>query len=169
MKTQIITTLAAIIGLSACSMMPTATPENAASVTFGLKDTDGESVLTFWRKIDANGEKGSRFSIGGTSKVGLIMNMGFDSYAPIAKELAPGTYFLDSFQVNSGQKFCTSEGGHYMLRNGWDDATNKPLFVSFTVKENQNLTLPVITFAADCKSASFDNASKIFNVGTRFQ
>jgi hypothetical protein len=161
--------IAGAMALTACAMAPTAQSEHPAAVTFGVKDADGESVLTFWRKMNDDGTKGKRFSVGGTSTAGLMMNTGFDAYAPIEKQLDAGTYFLDSFQVNSGSKFCVSQGGHYMMRNGWDDGNNKPLFVSFTVQEAQMLTLPVITFAADCKSASFDNASKIFTVGAKFE
>lgn len=161
--------IAGAIVLTACAMAPTAQSTNPANVTFGLKDSDGESVLTFWRKIDSDGTKGGRFSVGGTSTAGLIMNTGFSNYESIEKQLDAGTYFLDSFQVNSGDKFCVSEAGHYMFRNGWDDKNNKPLFVSFNVKEGQTVKLPVITFANDCKSVSFDNAAKIFTVGSKFQ
>ena len=159
-----------IVLVTACAMTPTPKSDYPADVTFQFKSYNDDSALTFWRKIESNGGKGDRFSIGGASRTALMMNMGFSSFEPVAQQLDPGTYFLDSFQASSSVGgaggFCLSESGHYMFRNGWDDANNKPLYLSFSVEEGQKLTLPMVQFDENC-NASFSDPEKIFTVGEK--
>ena len=166
---KIICTIGAI-ALSACALQPSVTSQNPANVTFQFKNAQNESVLTFWRKINENGTKGDRFSVGIPQSTGLL-NLDFPEYSPEFVELDPGTYFLDSFQVpvnTTGAKYCLSESGHYLLRNGWDAENQKPLYMSFTVREKQNLELPVVTFNNDC-AASFNDSEKVLTVGDKLK
>ena len=128
--------------LAACATVPKAS-DDASEVTFYF-ESGGKSVLTFWKKINDNGSKGKVFSVGGNSQFGLMMNSGFKApYAETIK-LAPGTYYLDSLQVATASGFVVSQGKQYALRNGWDDADNKPLYLSFTVIDGQDLVLPKV-------------------------
>ena len=150
------------------------TSANPASVTFRFRTDSNYAVLSFWRRIDpATGEKGSRFAVGQSAMSG-IMNVARTVYSPWKEKLDPGTYYLDSFQFPVGSdKIYVSQGGHYMLRNGWDDKAGAPLYLSFSVREGQTLELPDVTVSSD-KSESepkalfkFDDPNKVFSVGAR--
>lgn len=66
--------LAAAFLLTSCATYSVKTPD-PATVTMKVEH-NGDSVLTFWRKINADGTKGQRFSVGGNSTFALFMNMG---------------------------------------------------------------------------------------------
>ena len=139
--------------LVSCSQsVPTPQTENTASVRINVASTDGKSALTFWRSIDAQGNKGKRFSIGGASSFGLLSNSNFKKAQYETLELDAGIYYLDSFQIQEGKRFIVSEQKHYTARNGWDDKANKPFFLAFSVKEGENLELPPIVIKADVKN-----------------
>jgi len=144
MKKVVLLMMLILIGLSACATAPSI-PKGAKSseVTFYFYGND-LSALTFWRKINDDGSKGKRFSVGGTSQFGLIMNSGFKKPFEENINLEAGTYFLDSFQVSTKDGFVVSQGKNYALRNGWDDDNKKPLYMSFTVEEGKDLILPRI-------------------------
>lgn len=155
-----------VFSLSSCGTVPTPTSKNPAEVTFRFKETvaykngasEDNSVLTFWRKIEEDGKKSGRIAVG----------KAFRLYDPTTIQLDPGTYYLDSFQVGSSQNsFCVSQGGHYLTRNGWDDAANKPYYLSFTIKEGDVLELPEVVFNSDCKSAAFKDPKNVFTVGSK--
>ncbi|MCL2798970.1 MAG: hypothetical protein FWD54_01625 [Endomicrobia bacterium] len=171
----------ALISLSSCASAPknnvsenvkedvAKSVPNYSNVTFYF-ESGGKSVLTFWRKINDDGSKGKRFSIGGASKAALFMNGGFRDPFPQTVKLKPGTYYLDSFQTASG---IVSQKKHYLLRNGWDDKENKPLFLSFTITDNQSIVLPKVeiiplkqsdnTYRVEFK---IDENKDIFTLGT---
>lgn len=147
-----------------CAGKPDVTTESPSVVVFQFtSDYNNTSMLSFWRKIEVGGEKGPRFSIG-VSQAKLFMNSSFPKYAPVTMKLDPGTYYLDSFEVPvSGKVNCLSEKKHFKSRNGWDDAAQQPLFLSFTVEEGQHLILPQVVFSG-C-TASFTDEENIFTVG----
>jgi hypothetical protein len=152
--------------LIGCAMKPTVT-ENSQPVVFQFKSSyKNLNVITFFRKIEADGTKGDRFMIG-QSQANALMNMPVGAFAPETVLLEPGTYYLDSFQVSvDDSTFCVSEKGHYSQRNGWDDAANQPLFLSFTVKHGESLVLPEVIFTA-CKPTIKD-AEGVFSLGKEF-
>jgi hypothetical protein len=163
MKTNYILSLIAVAGLTACAMQAKIQSDNPASVTFSIKGKNDSNALTFWRKIDANGKKGRRFSLG-QSQAASFMNAGLPEFAPETINLDPGTYYLDSYQASG----CVSENTHFMMRNGWDDANNKPLYMSFTVSEGQTLNLPIVEFDFNCKTTITGDTSKI-QIGSKFK
>lgn len=154
-----------LILISACASNPNVASKNPAEVTFQFMDTKNLASLTFWRKIESNGNKGDRFSVG-VPTFNLVMNTNFPTSKPETITLDPGTYYLDSFQVGNT---CVSQSGHFKSRNGWDDNLKKPLYLSFSVKEGQKLTLPVVTFKYDCETASFKDPKKIFTTGNKLK
>jgi len=134
-----------------------------SNVIFDFSSEKAVSVLTFWRKIGDDGKKGKRFSV--------AFKKPFDySAKPRIKRLAPGTYYLDSFQVTYDRYFVVSQGGHFLLRNGWDDEENKPKYLSFTVKENEEIILPgveIIVFE-DIKKATLGGYFIAQGIGFNF-
>ena len=154
--------------LCSCATKPKVVSEHSSTVVINTKSSYNDTaVLTFWRKIEADGTKGKRFSSGISQMTG-ILNMNFPKAKPDTVPLDPGTYFLDSYQVPmGGGKDCISEGVHYTARNGWDDKNNAPHYVSFTVKEGQTLNLPEIIFTG-C-AAEFDNTDNVYTTGARWK
>ncbi|PAF46892.1 hypothetical protein BKH41_08470 [Helicobacter sp. 12S02232-10] len=129
--------------LASCAIYSVKTPDPA--IVSICVEHQGISVLTFWRKLNADGTKGQRFSVGGNSRLKLIMNTGFKKAYTETLKLDAGTYYLDSYQIDLGNsQFLISQDGAFNERNGWDDKNSKPLYVSFEVKPNQHLTLPPI-------------------------
>jgi hypothetical protein len=163
MKVKHMLPIIAVAGLTACVMQAKIQSDNPASVTFSMKGKNDRNALTFWRKIDSSGAKGSRFSMG-QSQAASFMNSGLPEFAPETIKLDPGTYYLDSYQ-SSG---CVSEHTRFMMRNGWDDANNKPLYMSFTVSEGQTLNLPIVEFDSNCKATITGDTSKI-QIGSKFK
>jgi hypothetical protein len=137
-KISFVLTVLFLTGLFSCVSIPKSS-ENGSSITFYF-ESEGRTVLTFWRKINEDGSKGKRFSIGGGSKMALIMNSGFGKPYSQTVKLDAGTYYLDSFETVS----IVSQKAHYASRNGWDDENNKPLYMSFTISDNQNIVLPKV-------------------------
>lgn len=120
------------------------TAKSKVSVNFY---NENSSVLTFWRRIDGNVEKGKRFSLCGGSKFSLFFNLGFKKPFTDTVKLLPGTYYLDSFQIGFNP-FILSQRGHFLFRNGWDEENNKPMYLSFRVEEGKDLVLPKIEIVA---------------------
>lgn len=159
--------------LSACASAPK--PQGSgpqgpspARVTVQLKSASGLSVIAFWRKIEEGGVKGERLLTGQSKFAAMVLNKPPAPFKPHRLNLAAGTYYLDSFQVDRPGGFCVSQAGHYTGRNGWDDAAQKPFYLSFTVQEAQVLVLPEVTFDGDCV-ASFEDAQAVFTVGDRLK
>ncbi|MDR1693925.1 MAG: hypothetical protein LBR70_01850 [Lactobacillaceae bacterium] len=153
--------------ISACASNLAVKSDNPAEATFKFKTPDNDAVLTFWRRIEPDGLKSSRFSVGVPTAT-LAMNGTFPRYYEESVQLDAGTYYLDSFQIPvSSTEFCVSQGGHYMLRNGWDDENNNPYYLSFTVKDGEKAVLPLVTMETDCETASFSDPNKRFTVGSR--
>jgi hypothetical protein len=171
MKAKIIISIMTAAGLVGCAMQPAIKSDNPANITMRFKSENNKSVMTFWREMKADGTKGSRFMVG-VDRGTALMNMNFAGYAPNVVQLDPGAYFLDSYQApvssKPGVAYCVSQGGHYMTRNGWDDENKRPVYMSFIVKENQNLTLPMVQFDADCKPTITDDKTGI-TFGEKFQ
>jgi hypothetical protein len=146
---------------------------NPAEVTFHFEGNE-RSALTFWRKLDANGKKGQIFSVGGNSKAKLMMNSGFKKPYSDTIMLDEGMYYLDSYQIVSGNGFIVSEGTHYTRRNGWDKEANAPLYLSFEVKSGQKLTLPKVNIIVKRESKDkfltkleYEDPNKIFIAGKK--
>ncbi|MDR2884060.1 MAG: hypothetical protein LBV09_03025 [Deferribacteraceae bacterium] len=139
-----------------------------SQVIFNFKSSyNDRSVLTFWRKIEADGTKGERFFVGGGTTFSLMMNLPFPPFAPKTVELEAGRYYLDSYQVPiEGGKYCVSEGTHYTQRNGWDDTKGQPKYLSFTVEEGSGLTLPEVVFNG-CEP-TINDTQKVFTLGAVF-
>jgi hypothetical protein len=180
-----------VMGVVACAMKPKV-DGNASSVTFRFKSSYDQNVLTFWRKIEADGTKGDRFSVG-VPQFSLLMNFSYPAYSPETVQLAPGTYYLDSYQVPisladyraardaeddkardkdgpvflsfNGDEYCVSEKGHYTTRNGWDDAKGQPFLLSFIV-DHGDVLLPEVTFQG-C-NPTFADPEGIFTLGNKF-
>lgn len=157
--------------VGACAMQPGLNCENPASVTFNFQSENNKNAMTFWRKIESDGTKGSRFMLG-QSTGSAFMNMNFPEYYPETRDIDPGTYYLDSYQVAVSSKpgiaYCVSQGGHYMTRNGWDDENNQPLYISFTVSEGEQLNLPMVKFDAECQPTITGDTSKV-KIGSKFK
>lgn len=149
--------------------------QNPATVSFDFEG-NGKSALTFWRKINPDGTKDSVFSVGGNTKAALMMNSGFKYPESETIKLDAGTYYLDSFQIDNNNGFIVSESGHYLMRNGWDKANNKPYFLSFTVKEGETLVLPRVNIKAEVIGNynptvkfrfEFEDENKVFTIGDK--
>ena len=168
---KILFCLIAIIFAVSCATNSVKT-NNPAQVVFDFEGNE-KLALTFWRKINPDGTKGSVFSVGGASKSALMLNMGFKDPEQETIKLDAGTYFLDSFQIVDSNGFIVSEGKHYLLRNGWDKDKNKPYFLSFSVKEGETLVLPKVKIIAkkDGKNAifrfEFVDKNNIFTIGEK--
>lgn len=129
---------------SGCATVPKPSSDvQTSAITFYFFAKD-HSALTFWRKINDDGSKGKRFSVGGSSKASLFMNSGFSKPFEQTVNLEPGTYYLDSFQIVVKEGFLVSQNKHFAMRNGWDDTNKKPLYLSFTIEEGKDLILPQI-------------------------
>lgn len=170
---KILFCLVTMLLVASCAMNSVKTT-NPAQVSFNFEG-NGYSALTFWRKINPDGSKGSVFSVGGNSRANLMLNMGFKQPQTEIMNLDAGTYFLDSFQITDTETggFIVSEGKHYLFRNGWDKGKNKPHFLSFTVKEGETLTLPKVVILAkkDGSNATFrfefEDKDNVFTVGEK--
>lgn len=161
--------IVAALVLSACASVPKPQSANPAKVTLQFKSVYGRSVIAFWRKIEDDGVKGDRFLTGQSQFAAMVLNKLPSAYKPQVLSLNAGTYYLDSFQVDRAAGiFCVSQPGHYTGRNGWDDAAQKPFYLSFTVKEGQVLVLPEVTFDGDC-GVSFEGTQAVFTVGSRLK
>ncbi|MCL2485213.1 MAG: hypothetical protein FWF00_03075 [Endomicrobia bacterium] len=174
MKKIVLLMFSILIGLSACATVPKPSKEaQSAAVTFYFSG-NGLSALTFWRKINDDGSKGKRFSVGGASKASLLMNGGFKKPFEETIDLEAGTYYLDSFQISAKDGFIVSQIGHYLSRNGWDDAENKPKYLSFTVEGGKDLVLPkveIIPVRKDkksivCRFKITPDDTDVFTIGT---
>jgi hypothetical protein len=146
--------------------------ENPAFVSFDFEG-NGKSALTFWRKINSDGTKGSVFSVGGNTRVALMMNNGFKNPKSETIKLDVGTYYLDSFQIDYSNGYIVSEGKHYLMRNGWDKKNNKPYFLAFTVKEGETLVLPKVKVVAKTIGRNaifrfeFEDENNVFTIGDK--
>lgn len=155
--------------LTSCATYSVKTPD-PATVTMKVEH-NGDSVLTFWRKINADGTKGQRFSVGGNSTFALFMNMGFKKAYSSTLKLDEGTYYMDSYDIDLGYGHLLSQGGIFFLRNGWDDKNSKPLYISFSVKRNQHLVLPTIDIEVKQENGKnlvkfhFDDKEGVYTVG----
>ncbi|MGJ4748446.1 hypothetical protein ACQV5M_18950 [Leptospira sp. SA-E8] len=159
--------IVAALVLSACASAPKPQGANPAKVTLQFKSVYGKSIIAFWRKIEEDGVKGDRFLTGQSQFAAMVLNSPPSKYKPQVLTLNAGTYYLDSFQVDRPDNIlCVSQRGHYTGRNGWDDAAQKPFYLSFTVKEGQVLVLPEVTLDVDCV-ASFEDTQGVFTVGSR--
>jgi hypothetical protein len=171
MSKNMVLTIVVILGLAACAGKPSVESENPANVVFRFQSENGDSVMTFWRKIESDGTKGKRFMVG-VSQGRALMNMPFPKYSPESLRLDPGTYFLDSYQAvvsgKPGIAYCISQSGHYSSRVGWDDADKKPLYMAFSIKEGQDLTLPMTRFDSECKPTFVTDTSEVV-LGDRFK
>jgi hypothetical protein len=122
-------------------MRPKASSDKASDISMYIYSQGARSILTFWRKINDDGSKGRRFVLefkGGTYKPSYLRAMKLD----------PGTYYLDSFQINMSEYFLVSQAVHYLMRNGWDNDNKQPKYLSFVVGENQNISLPKVEIIA---------------------
>lgn len=163
--------LSVLLLISSCAIAPRPKTENPAKVTFDFSG-NGKSALTFWRKLNNDGSKGKVFSVGGTSKFALILNMRFNYPYAETITLDAGTYFLDSFQIVYEDGFIVSEFNPYAFRNGLDN-DGKPKYLSFEVKDGKNLVLPRVDIIVDnygkknqSVKFNFEDKKKVFNIGS---
>lgn len=161
------------LSIAACAMAPKPQSENSAQVTFKFSGS-GYSALTFWRKLNDDGTAGKRFSVGGNSRSALMLNMSFKKPFATTLTLDPGTYYLDSFQIEHASGYVVSENKHYAARNGWDQQNQRPYYLSFTVKAGEHLTLPEVDINVQVKAKNnvinrfeFEDPKGIFTVGEK--
>ncbi|MCL2673217.1 MAG: hypothetical protein FWF01_02380 [Alphaproteobacteria bacterium] len=161
--------------LAGCATIKT-NSDYPATVTFQFKGGDDVTALTFWRKRKDGGKRGPVFSIGLKNRVTGLFKSAFPPSAPFEEKLDPGLYYLDSFVVSLGRNsFYLSQSGMYWSRNGWDDENDEPLFLAFTARKGQKLTLPVVTIIVsededtgwDTHFFEFSDPDRIFTVGKR--
>lgn len=160
-----------LVLISSCAMPPKPTTKNPARVTFNFSG-NGKSALTFWRKLNDDGTKGGVFSVGGSSRTALMLNTGFSYPYSETVTLDAGTYYMDSYQIATNNGFIVSQNAHYLLRNGWDKEKNKPFYLSFTIKDGENVILPRVEMNAEPGSFikikfNYNDENKIFTIGTR--
>lgn len=160
---------------TSCASIPKPLTDEPSEVSFYFKG-NGASVLTFWKKLEtADGPKSKRFSVGGNSRAALMMNMSFKKPYVQKIKLDPGIYYLDSFQIVTSGGYILSQGGHYSKRNGWDEAANAPLWLSFEVKPNKDIVLPEVEIVpislSNDKNFEFEfkidnDEDNVFTIGT---
>lgn len=121
----------------------------------------GQSVRTYWRKIDREvitkhnealkknpkaklkDPRGPLFMLGSEHFMLLWKNR----YA-LAKvqsfRLEPGFYYLDSFSVETQKGILQSAPGYSYTKNGYDFKNNRPFFLAFEVKPDSKTILPSV-------------------------
>ncbi|WP_104744775.1 hypothetical protein [Helicobacter acinonychis] len=121
----------------------------------------GQSVRTYWRKVDREvvakhnelleknpkiklkDPRGHLFMLGSNRFMLLWKN----SY-PLAKvqsiKLEPGFYYLDSFSVETKKGIIQSAPGYSYTKNGYDFKNNRPFFLAFEVKPDNKIVLPSV-------------------------
>ncbi len=160
-----------IVLLSACATIPKPTSTNPATITMNFtSQAEGfkkqKSVLTYWRKLNDDGTKGKPFAIGGANAFNrAISTSRFRKPRNEVVKLDSGTYYLDSFEIETKKHIAISQEGSYAKRNGWDNETNAPLFLSFSVADGENLTLPQVIIYLDKNNTAYFDLPK----DSRFQ
>lgn len=121
----------------------------------------GQSVRTYWRKVDRGviakhnetlkknpkaklkDPRGPLFMLGSNRFMLLWKNR----YA-LAKvqsfKLEPGFYYLDSFSVETQKGILQSAPGYSYTKNGYDFKNNRPFFLAFEVKPDSTIILPSV-------------------------
>lgn len=158
-----------------CAVVPKPTTQNPAKVTMNFRSVvygfnKEKSVLTYWRKINADGSMGERFAIGGANAFNRAINTSrFRKPRDEVVLLDSGEYFLDSFEIETKNQIALSMPGDYTKRNGFDEVKKEPLFLSFKVKENENLVLPKVIFILDGNKfyADIEGNNGIFKIGPK--
>ncbi|AFI05175.1 hypothetical protein [Helicobacter cetorum] len=132
----------------------------------------GQSVRTYWRKIDREvvakhnallkenqkaklkDPRGRLFALGRNHLLPLWKNS-----SALAKlqtfKLESGFYYLDSFSIHTSEGMLQSSPGYPHLRNGYDFKNNRPFFLAFEVKPNSNITLPSVELSLIRTSKGF--------------
>ncbi|WP_428897614.1 hypothetical protein Dip518_001405 [Parelusimicrobium proximum] len=170
MKKVIVMIAVVVVFAAACATVKT-TSSAPAQVSFNFYNSDN-TVLTFWKKMNADGTVTGPFAVG-VSQRALLMNSAFPKAGVTTIDLDPGYYFMDSFQVNFGSTFFVSEKKRYTSRNGWDASANKPKYLGFRVKEGEKVVLPKVEVIPGAEGGDviaafkYDDPDNIFILGTK--
>ncbi|MCQ2658290.1 hypothetical protein JT125_07390 [Helicobacter pylori] len=167
MKFQIVSLLAAFL-LASC-LSPKGHHSGLVNMYIAHQ---GQSVRTYWRKIDRGvvakhnetleknpkaklkDPRGPLFMLGSERFMLLWKNR----YA-LAKvqsfKLEPGFYYLDSFSVETQKGILQSAPGYSYTKNGYDFKNNRPFFLAFEVKPNSTIILPSVELSLIKTSRGF--------------
>ncbi|GAA8400216.1 hypothetical protein HpDR44_14540 [Helicobacter pylori] len=121
----------------------------------------GQSVRTYWRKVDRGvvakynetlkenpkiklkDPRGPLFMLG-SNRFMLLWKNRYTLAKVQSFKLEPGFYYLDSFSVETQKGILQSAPGYSYTKNGYDFKNNRPFFLAFEVKPDSTIILPSV-------------------------
>jgi len=152
--------------------------KGSVSIAMVYGDNNQYNATTLWTRVEDNkasenvmltGRRGFYDGFSGFFKA--LFNKGPITSEREVFELKPGTYALSHIalpQHNNSTIVSTGDGA-WWKRNGWDTSKKEPVFLSFTVKADQNVKLPCIAIKDQLNTFQFqfDNKSNLITVGEK--
>ena len=121
-------------------------------------ETKKQTVLTQWRKLNADKTEGKLMLLTGSRNfIDGIMNKVPDEKEEIWM-LESGNYVLTHIETFS-PKYVQQSKFAWWNGIGWDKTKNQPIYASFTVKAGETITLPTIYLSVnyqDPKNLKFE-------------